>query len=99
MVGGMKLCELSSFSPNLLSKPTTLYTQCACERTCHGGNLGCLEWVCTDDIAKNGGFWKRKKAGGVGWSAGAQEGVPEHQKEVGWVAQKLIGEGVEWYQI
>src|SRR5260221_7339805 len=25
MVGGMKLCELSSFSPNLLSNPTTLY--------------------------------------------------------------------------
>ena len=24
MVGGMKLCELSSFSPNLLSNPTTL---------------------------------------------------------------------------
>ena len=42
---------------------------------------------------------KEKIARGVGRSAGAQEGVPEHQKEVGWVAQKLIGEGVEWYQI
>ncbi len=42
---------------------------------------------------------KEKGAREVGWSAGAQEGVPEHQKEVRWVAQKLIGEGVEWYQI
>ena len=53
-----------------------------------------------DDVPKSGGCRKKEKiARGVGRSAGAQEGVPEHQKEVGWVAQKLIGEGVEWYQI
>src|SRR5260221_14203864 len=62
VVGSMKLSELSSFPPNLLSNPTTLYHPGACERTCHGGDPGCLEWVCMDDIAKNGGFWKRKKS-------------------------------------
>src|SRR5258708_11185491 len=90
MVGGMKLCELGSFSPNLLSNPTTLY-QCACERTCHGGNPGCPEWVCMDDIAKNGGFRKRKKAGGVGWSARVwqpEEGGPRAPEKVGWVADR-----------
>ncbi len=91
VVGGMKLSELSSFPPiySLILLP--YITQCACGRTCHGGNPGCPEWVCMDNIAKNGGFWKRKKAGGVGWSARVWQqegGDPRAPEKVGWVADR-----------
>src|SRR5260221_7645166 len=73
-------------------------TQCACERTCHGGNPGCLEWVCTDDVAKSRGFQKRKKAGGVGWSARVwqpEEGGPRAPEKVRWVADRSFKQN-EW---
>ena len=79
MVGGMKLCELNSFPPNLLSNPTTLYHP-----------------VC--DIAKSGGFQKRKKAGGVGWSARVrqpEEGGPRAPEKVRWVADRSFKQN-EW---
>src|SRR5258708_31700407 len=64
-------------------------TQCACERTCHGGNPGCLEWVCTDDVAKNGG---------VGWRARVwqlEEGGPRAPEKVRWVADRSFKQN-EW---
>src|SRR5258707_13154852 len=84
--------ELSGFPPyySLILLPYN--TQCACERACHGSTLGCPEWVCMDDIAKNGCCQKRKKAGVVGWSARVwqQEGGPRAQEEVRWVADRSL---------
>src|SRR5260221_10911895 len=84
-------CDLA-VSPPIYSLILLPYiTQCACERTYHGSILGCPEWVCTDNVAKNGGFWKRKKAGGVGWSARVwqpEEGGPRAPEKVGWVADR-----------
>ena len=64
-----------------------------------GTPRGAWNWCAWTTLPKMEVSRKGKRARGVGWSPRAQEGVPEHQKEVGWVAQKLIGEGVEWYQI
>ncbi len=70
LVGGMKLIVNLAVSPPYYSLILLPYiTQCTCERTCPGSTLGCLELVCMDDVTKNGGCWKRKKAGGVSWSA------------------------------
>src|SRR5258708_35685971 len=85
-------CDLA-VSPPIYSLILLPYiTQCACERTCHGSTLGCLEWVCMDNIAKSRGFWKRKKAG-VGCARVWQHRkgvVPEHKKKSdGWLTEVL----------
>ena len=75
VVGGMKLSVDLAVSPPFCSLILLPYiTQCACERTYHGGTPGCLEWVCTDNVAKSGGCQKRKKV------PEKLDGVLEHRK-------------------